>query len=107
MQNQAALNYYNDRKNNVIQEIDSLRLEFDGYDLYEYARRLSEFIEAIPDVKFDCIRDVGKWHEMISTEFKKDICEIETKIEEAQSKCEEIKDSDKNKTIILKNICTN
>ena len=107
VQNQAALNYYNDRKNNVIQEIDSLRLEFDGYDLYEYARRLSEFIEAIPDVKFDCIRDVGKWHEMISTEFKKDICEIETKIEEAQSKCEEIKDSDKNKTIILKNICTN
>ncbi|MGM9575909.1 MAG: hypothetical protein ACI3T2_00575 [Anaerovibrio sp.] len=102
VQNQAALNYYNDRKNNVIQEIDSLRLEFDGYDLYEYARRLSEFIEAIPDVKFDCIRDVGKWHEMISTEFKKDICEIETKIEEAQSKCEEIKDSDKNKTIILK-----
>ena len=50
VQNQAALNYYNDRKKNLVEEIASLRWELDSDDLYKYARKLSEFIVTIPDV---------------------------------------------------------
>ena len=72
VQNQAALNYYNDRKKNLVEEIASLRWELDVDGLYKYARKLSEFIVTIPDVKFDCIHDAENWQEMIFTEFQQD-----------------------------------
>lgn len=102
VQNQAALNYYNDRKKNLVEEIDSLRWELDSDDLYKYARKLSEFIVTIPDVKFDCIHDVENWQEMIFTEFQQDIREIETKIADVQFECEEIKSGEQNKAVRLK-----
>ncbi|MFQ9703183.1 MAG: hypothetical protein ACLR0U_15495 [Enterocloster clostridioformis] len=97
LQNQSALDYYNDRKRNLVEEIASLRWELDGDSLYKYARKLSEFIVTIPDVKFDCIHDVENWQGMISTEFEHDMTEIETKIADAQFEYEEIKGRDKNK----------
>lgn len=100
VQNQSALDYYNDRKRNLVEEIASLRWELD--DLYEYARRLSQFIITIPDVKFDCIHDVENWQGNISTAFKYDMAEIETKITDTQLNYEEIKDSDKNKAAELR-----
>ena len=102
VQNQAALNYYNDRKKNLVEEIASLRWELDSDDLYKYARKLSEFIVTIPDVKFDCIHDVENWQEMIFTEFQQDIREIETKIADVQFECEEIKSGEQNKAVRLK-----
>lgn len=102
VQNQAALNYYNDRKKNLVEEIASLRWELDVDGLYKYARKLSEFIVTIPDVKFDCIHDAENWQEMIFTEFQQDIHEIETKIADVQFECEEIKGSDQNKAARLK-----
>ena len=102
LQDQRALDYYNNRKRNLVEEITSLRWELDGYGLYKYARKLFEFIVIIPDVKFDSIRDVENWQEMISTAFEHDMTEIETKISDAQSEYEEIKGSDKNKAAELK-----
>ncbi len=78
-------------KRNLVEEISSLRWELDGDSLYKYARKLSEFIVTIPDVKFDCIHDVKNWQGMISTAFEHDMTEIETKIADAQFEYEEIK----------------
>lgn len=100
LQNQSALDYYNERKRKLVAEIASLRWELDG--LYKYARKLSKFIVTIPDVKFDCIHDVENWQGIISGAFEHDIAEIETKITDAQTGYEEIKDSDKNKAAELK-----
>lgn len=100
LQNQSALDYYNNRKRNLVEEIASLRWELD--DLYKYARKLSEFIVTIPDVKFDCIYDVENWQGMISTTFEHDMTKIETQISKVQFEYEEIKDSDKNKAVGLK-----
>ena len=100
VRNQSALDYYNGRKRNLVEEIASLRWELD--DLYEYARRLSQFIITIPDLKFDCIHDVENWQGNISAAFKYDIAEIETKITDTQLDYEEIKDHDKNKAAELR-----
>lgn len=100
LQNQSALDYYNERKRECVAEIDSLRWELD--DLYKYACKLSEFIVTIPNVKFDCIHDVENWQCIISSTFEHDIAEIETKIMNAQTDYEEIKDNDKNKADALK-----
>ena len=100
LQDQSALDYYNNRKRKLIEEIASLRWELD--DLYRYARKLSEFIATIPDVKSDCIHDVENWQGMISKAFEHDLTEIETQIANAQLGYEEIKGSDKNKAAGLK-----
>lgn len=100
LQDQSALDYYNNKKSKLIEEIVSLRWEHD--DLYRYARKLSEFIVTIPDVKFDCIHDVENWQGMISTAFEQDLTEIETKIADVQLEYEEIKGSKKNKAAELK-----
>ncbi|MCM1160738.1 MAG: hypothetical protein NC412_05900 [Roseburia sp.] len=95
LQNQSALDYYNDRKRSLVEEIASLRWELN--DLYKYARKLSEFIVTIPDVKFDSIHDVENWQDIISTAFEHDIAEIENQIANAQTDYEEIKESDQDK----------
>ena len=100
LQDQSALDYYNNKKSKLIEEIASLRWELD--DLYKYARKLSEFIVTIPDVKFDCIHDIENWQGMISTAFEQDLTEIETKIADVQLEYEEIKGSNKNKAAELK-----
>lgn len=102
VQNQNALNYYNNRKKNLVEEIASLRWEFDRDGLYKYVRKLSEFICTIPDIEFDCIHEVEKWQGMISAEFKQDISEIETEIVDIQLKCEKIKGIDKDKSARLR-----
>ena len=102
LHDQNAIDDYNNRKRNLIEEIASLRWEFDGDDLYNYARKLSEFIDTIPDVKFDCINDVENWQNMIDKEFEDDITEIKTKILDVQNEYEKIKDSDPNKVAVLK-----
>lgn len=100
LQNQSALDYFNDRKRNLVEEIDSLRWELD--DLYDYACRLSKFIVMIPDLKFDCIHDVENWQDSISNAFENDMAEIEDKIEKTQFDYEEIKNSDKKKSAELR-----
>lgn len=102
LQNQSALDYYNDKKSNLVEEIISLRWELDGNGLYKYARKLSEFIVTIPDVKFDCIHDVENWQEIISTAFEHDMTEIETKMASTQFEYEKINGSDKDKENELK-----
>lgn len=100
LQDQYALDYYNEKKRNLIEEVASLRWKFD--DMYKYARKLSEFVVSIPDVNSESICDVEKWQEMISTVFENDIDEIEAKLEDAQNEYEKIKNRDKNKEIRLK-----
>lgn len=100
LQNQHALDYYNDKKRNLIEEITSLRWELD--ELYQYAGKLSKFVATIPDVNFDCIHDVENWQNIISTTFKTDIAEIENKISDTQRNYEENKDINKNKAAILR-----
>lgn len=100
LQNQNGLDYYNGRKRNLVEEIATLRWELN--DLYDYARRLSQYIATIPDVEFDCIHDVENWQGNISNAFEDDIAEIEDKIGKAQFDYEEIKDSDKNKAAELR-----
>lgn len=102
LHDQNAIDDYNNRKRNLIEEIASLRWELGGDDLYKYARKLSEFIATIPDIKFDCIHDVENWQNMIDKEFEDDITEIATKILDAQNEYEKIKDSDPNKVSLLK-----
>lgn len=102
LHDQNAIDDYNNRKRNLIEEIASLRWELGGDDLYKYARKLSEFIATIPDVKFDCIHDVENWQNMIDKEFEDDITEIVTKILNVQNEYEKIKDSDPNKVAELK-----
>lgn len=95
LQDQNALDYYNERKRNLVEEIASLKWELD--DLYDHARRLSEYIVTIPDVEFDCIYDVENWQPNIVNIFNDDITEIEDKIGKTQFEYEEIKNSDKKK----------
>ena len=100
-QNQNALDYYNERKRNLCEEITSLKWEF--ADLYDdYARRLAEFIVTIPDVGFDCIHEVENWQDSISNMFKDDLAEIEDKIARTQFEYEEIKNRDKKKAVEVK-----
>lgn len=100
LQDRYALDYYNGKKRNLIEEVASLRWKFD--DMYKYARKLSEFVISIPDVNSESICDVEKWQEMISTAFENDINEIEAKLADAQNEYEKIKNRDKNKETRLK-----
>lgn len=100
LQNQSALDYYNERKRKLVEEIDSLRWELD--DLYKYARKLSKFIVTIPDVEFDCIYEIENWQGIISTAFEHDIAEIDAKIVDIQTDYEKIKDSNKSKATEVK-----
>ncbi len=100
LQNQSALDYYNERKRKLVEEIDSLRWELD--DLYKYARKLSKFIATIPDVEFDCIYEIENWQGIISTAFEHDIAEIDAKIVDIQTDYEKIKDSNKSKATEVK-----
>lgn len=101
LQNQNALDYYNESKRNLSEEITSLKWEF--ADLYDdYARRLAEFIVTIPDVGFDCIHEVENWQDSITNMFKDDLAEIEDKIAKTQFEYEEIKNSDKKKAAEVK-----
>lgn len=100
LQDRYALDYYNGKKRNLIEEVASLRWKFD--DMYKYARKLSEFVISIPDVNSENICDVEKWQEMISTAFENDINEIEAKLADAQNEYEKIKNRDKNKETRLK-----
>lgn len=102
LQNHNALDYYNNKKRKLIEEIVSLRWELDSDGLYKYACKLSEFIATIPDVKFNCIYDVENWQRMIFKTFEQDITEIETKISNVKDEYEKIKDSDKSKATVLK-----
>lgn len=100
LQDRYALDYYNGKKRNLIEEVASLRWKFD--DMYKYARKLSEFVISIPDVNSESICDVEKWQEMISVAFENDINEIEAKLADAQNEYEKIKNRDKNKETRLK-----
>ena len=100
LQDRYALDYYNGKKRNLIEEVASLRWKFD--DMYKYVRKLSEFVISIPDVNSESICDVEKWQEMISTAFENDINEIEAKLADAQNEYEKIKNRDKNKETRLK-----
>lgn len=100
LQDRYALDYYNGKKRNLIEEVASLRWKFD--DMYKYAQKLSEFVISIPDVNSESICDVEKWQEMISTAFENDINEIEAKLADAQNEYEKIKNRDKNKETRLK-----
>ena len=100
LQDRYALDYYNGKKRNLIEEVASLRWKFD--DMYKYARKLSEFVISIPDVNSESICDVEKWQEMISTAFENDINEIEAKLADAQNEYEKIKNRDKNNETRLK-----
>ena len=100
LQDRYALDYYNGKKRNLIEEVASLRWKFD--DMYKYARKLSEFVISIPDVNSESICDVEKWQEMISTALENDINEIEAKLADAQNEYEKIKNRDKNKETRLK-----
>ena len=100
LQDRYALDYYNGKKRNLIEEVASLRWKFD--DMYKYARKLSEFVISIPDVNSESICDVEKWQEMISAAFENDINEIEAKLADAQNEYEKIKNRDKNKETRLK-----
>jgi len=95
LQNQSASDYYNNRKRELVDEIASLRWELD--DLYEYAHKLSKFIDTIPDVNIDTIHDVESWQSNISNEFETDLVEIEERIGKIQRDYEEIEGSDKKK----------
>ncbi len=99
LQNSTALDYYNGKKRNIINEISLLRMKLG--DLYEYAHKLSEYISTIPDVNLENIHDVEKWQETISTQFKDDISVIETKILETQTEYEKIKETDKHRRDLL------
>ena len=100
LQNQHALDYFNDKKRNLIEEIASSRWEHD--ELYQYAGKLSKCVSTISDVKFDCIHNVENWQNIISTTFKTDIVEIENKILDTQRNYEEINNVNKNKAALLK-----
>ncbi len=95
LQNHRALNYYNNKKRELSDEIASLRWELD--DLYEYARKLSKFVDTIPDVDINTIHNVESWQSNISNEFETDLAEIEKQIETIQFDYEKIKDGDKKK----------
>lgn len=101
LQDQSALECYNNKKRNLVKEIDSLQWELD--DLYKYARKLSEYVVTMPDVMFDCIHDVEKWQGTISAKFEYDLAELETKILDVQKEYDEIGDSDGNKAATLRN----
>lgn len=101
LQTQKALDYYNNKKRGLIQEIYSLRCKLD--DLYQYAHKLSEFISTLPDVNFDCIHNVENWQDIISSKFEADLNEIESKILNTKSEYEEVKDNTKNNMSLLKN----
>lgn len=91
LQDQYALDYYNNKKKNLIKEIRSLRWELDEF--YNYAYNLSEFIMMIPDVKFNNICEVENWQGIILSEFKNDISEIEHLIEVTRADYEKNKDN--------------
>lgn len=50
LQNKKSLDYYNDKKRNLIKEIETLKWELD--DLYPYAYRLSKLISTLWGSKF-------------------------------------------------------
>lgn len=102
LQDQRAVDYYNDRKQSLVNEIFSLKRKLDEEDLYKYVCKLFGFIAKIPDVKFDCIHDVENWQEKLLSTFQEDLIEIKTKITDIQFEYEKIEDSDKNKASILK-----
>lgn len=100
LQNQRGADYYNEKKRKLVEEIASLRWKLG--ELYEYARKLSQFIVTIPNVEFDCIHDVENWQGNILDTFEDDIAEIEDKIREAQLDYEAIQDDDKKKATELR-----
>ncbi len=100
LQDQRALDYYNDRKGNLVEEITTLRWELD--ELYDYAHRLSEFVVTIPDVEFDSIHNVENWQKIVSEALKNDMYEIEEKIKKAQVDYDEIKESNDKKAFELR-----
>ena len=78
LQNQDAVDYFNNKKRKFVDEI--LQLKWKQGDVYKYAYKLGEFIDTIPDVKLDCIHDVETWQDTISNVFEHDIAEIDEKI---------------------------
>lgn len=95
LHNQKALAYFNAKKEALIEEIDSLRWELDEWhdDIY----KLSQFVERIPDVTFDCISEAENWQRNIGDEFKDTIVKIETRIKETEREYSEIRSTDPDK----------
>ncbi|MBS5115448.1 MAG: hypothetical protein KHY88_07115 [Erysipelotrichaceae bacterium] len=92
LQNKKALDYFNDKKRNLIKEIETLKWELG--DLYPYAYRLSKLISTLSDVNSKTIYDVENWQNIISSTFETDINEIKDKILKTQKDYAEIQDND-------------
>ena len=93
LQNQDAVDYFNNRKRKLVKKIAQLKWELE--DLYIYAHKLSEFIDTVVDVKQECIHDVETWQNTILKAFEHDIAEINDKIKNKKAKYEQVKDNNK------------
>jgi len=102
LQNQDAVDYFNNKKRKFVDEI--LQLKWKQGDVYKYAYKLGEFIDTIPDVKLDCIHDVETWQDTISNVFEHDIAEIDEKIRDIKKKYKQIKNSDNEEHVLKENL---
>ena len=93
LQNHNAIDYFNNRKRELVKKIAQLKWELE--DFYAYAHKFSEFMDTIPDVKQECIHDVETWQNTILKTFEEDIAEINEKIETKKAKYEQVKNNDK------------
>ena len=77
-----AVNYLNDKKKNLLNNVDALGWKFDGYR--SYTQKIKEVVSQIEDVELNTLTDSLQWEQMLKGAIKGELEELEKEEAEFQ-----------------------
>lgn len=99
VQDDKAVDYINEKKNQVIDEI--LRLKNKHSELLSASNKLISVINAIPDITNETICDSMKWDDIIQNEIKDYVSSFNKEIKELNSQVKDIYNSDQKDSLSI------